>query len=351
MAEDDVNGMNSLKKIVFVVNPISGTSRKNSIIRQIDKHIDKALFQYEVKYTEYKGHATEIAGQAVKDGVDIVCAIGGDGTVNEVATALVHTNTALAIIPAGSGNGLARHLQIPGDAIRAIKLINQAEPKSIDYGIINQQPFFCTCGVGLDAFISQKFAESGKRGFLSYIENVLRHALSYNPEFYQLDVVNEEESHVEYKAALIACANASQYGNNVYIAPGASVTDGLMDVIIVEPYNMFEATQMGMQIMNGTLHKNSHVRRLLCKSIRIRRKESGPVHFDGDPMTTGDIIDVTIVNKGLYVVYNGKEGMRKIGASIQNTVTTYYNNLFMKSEQLLQNGSDKGKKLLGIKDE
>ena len=173
--------------------------------------------------------------------------------------------------------------------------------------------------------------------------------LNIVPEFYQLDVVNEQESHIEYKAALIACANASQYGNNVYIAPGASVTDGLLDVIIVEPYNMFEATQMGLQIMNGTLHKNSHVKRLLCKSIRIRRNESGPVHYDGDPMTTGNIIDVSIVNKGLYVVFAGKEGIRKIGDSLQNTVTTYYNNLYMKSEQLIENGSNKGKRLLGMK--
>lgn len=340
--------MDMQKKIIFIVNPISGTSKKNSIIRQIDKYINKEIFQFDIKYTQYKGHATEIAKAAVSEGFDIVCAIGGDGTVNEVASALVHTNTALAIIPAGSGNGLARHLQIPGDAIRAIKLINEAEPKSIDYGIINQKPFFCTCGVGLDAFISQKFAESGKRGFLSYIENVLKHALSYNPEFYELDVINEQESHVEYKAALIACANASQYGNNVYIAPGASVTDGLMDVIIVEPYNMLEATQMGLQIMNGTLHKNSHVKRILCKSIRIRRKESGPVHYDGDPMTTGNIIDVSIVNKGLFVVFSGKEGMRNIGSSFQNTVTTYFNNLYMKSEQLIENSSNKGRKLLGM---
>ena len=341
--------MNNPKKIVFVVNPISGTSKKKTIIKQIDKYIDQERFQFQIEYTEYKGHASQITKNAVGQGVDIVCAIGGDGTVNEVASELVHTNTALAIIPAGSGNGLARHLRIPQDAIRAIKLINKCDPIPIDYGIINQTPFFCTCGVGLDAFISQKFAESGKRGFLSYIENVLKHALSYNPEFYQLDVVNEQETHAEYKAALIACANASQYGNNVYIAPGASVTDGLMDVIIVEPYNMLEATQMGYQIMHGTLHKNSHVKKLQCKSIRIRRNEEGPIHYDGDPMTTGKISDVSIVSKGLYVVFDGKEGMRKIGESLQNSVTTYYNNLYMKSEQIIEKSSDKGKKLLGIK--
>ena len=343
--------MGNQKKIIFIVNPISGTHGKSTVVKQIDKYIDKEMFDYKIIYTEYKGHATEIARKAAEDGVEVVCAIGGDGTVNEVASALVHTNTALAIIPTGSGDGLARHLQIPRDAIRAIKLINSEEPKLIDYGVINGKPFFCTCGVGLDAFISQKFAESGKRGFLSYIENVLKHALSYNPEFYELDVVNEEESHVEYKAALIACANASQYGNNVYIASGALVTDGLLDVIIVEPYNMLEATQMGIQIMNGSLHKNSHVKRFQCKSLRIKRKESGPVHLDGDPMNTGEIIDVSLVPKGLKVVYSGKEGMRKMGDSLQNTVTTYYNNLYMKSEQLIENGSNRGKKFLGISDD
>lgn len=341
--------MDSKQRICFIVNPISGTSGKRTVINQIYKYLDTERFDYEVLYTEYSGHATELAKQAVDAGVDVVCAIGGDGTVNEVGTALVHTDTALAIIPVGSGNGLARHLQIPQDAIRAIKLINNTESKLIDYGLINQKPFFCTCGVGLDAFISQKFAESGKRGFLSYIENVLKHALSYNPEFYKLDVIDKEESHVEYKAALIACANASQYGNNVYIAPGALVTDGLLDVIIVEPYNMLEATQMGMQIMNGTLCNNSHVKKFQCKGLKITRKESGPVHFDGDPMTAGDTIEVKIVEKGLKVLFGGKEGIRKMGASLQNTVTTYYNNLYMRSGQLIEDGSNRGRKLLGIK--
>ena len=166
--------MQELKRIVFVVNPISGTSGKKMILKQIEKLIDKDKFAYDIVQTQYAGHATEIARGAANRGVDIVCAIGGDGTVNETARALVHTDTSLAIIPCGSGNGLARHLHIPMDAIRAIKLINEAEPQLMDYGLINLHPFFCTCGVGLDAFISQKFAEAGKRGFLTYVENILQ---------------------------------------------------------------------------------------------------------------------------------------------------------------------------------
>lgn len=342
--------MEPVLNIVFIVNPISGTSRKRAIVNQIDRTIDKQRFNYSIIYTEYPGHARLIAKEAANKGIDIVCAIGGDGTVNEVASGLVHSPTALAIIPSGSGNGLARHLRIPRDAIRAIKLINKANIVPIDYGMINEHPFFCTCGVGLDAFISQKFAESGKRGFASYLENVLKHALKYNPELYEIDVINEEETHVSYKAILIACANASQYGNNVYIAPGASVRDGLLDVIIVEPYKFIDAPQMGVQIMNGTFDKNPHVKRIKCKSLRIKRKEKGPAHFDGDPMTTGEYIDISIVKEGLNVICSGKEGMRNIGDSFQDTISVIYNNLYMNTEQLIEDGSNRGKKLLGIND-
>jgi diacylglycerol kinase family enzyme len=145
-----------------------------------------------------------------------------------VARSLVHTNTALGIIPCGSGNGLARHLCIPIDVRGALQLINNCAIESFDYGVINGQPFFCTCGMGFDAFISLKFAEAGKRGPITYVENVLKEGLTYKPETYE--VVDDTGTH-RHKAFLIACANASQYGNNAYIAPGASMKDGQMDVI------------------------------------------------------------------------------------------------------------------------
>jgi diacylglycerol kinase family enzyme len=161
------------KKIVFIVNPISGTSGKKFVLRLIDEYLDRNLYDYEVVKTERMGHATELAREAVAQKADIVCSIGGDGTVNEVASGLIHTRTALAIIPSGSGNGLARHLRIPTDPLSAIKILNRGLVQEMDYGTVNGKPFFCTCGVGFDAFISQKFAESGKRGPVSYLENVL----------------------------------------------------------------------------------------------------------------------------------------------------------------------------------
>ena len=152
------------KKAVFIINLKSGTSDKAAIPDLIDTTLDKELFDYEIAVTEYAGHASEIAAKAKDNGIDVVVAVGGDGTVNEVAKAIVHSNTALGIIPCGSGNGLARHLLLPINARKAIEVINRCEIRDLDYGIINGYPFFCTCGMGFDAFVSMKFAEAGKRG-------------------------------------------------------------------------------------------------------------------------------------------------------------------------------------------
>ena len=159
-----------MKKITFIMNPISGTQNKAGIPELIDKALDHEKFSYEVRMTEYAGHASEIAREAKEAGVDIVVAIGGDGTVNEVARSIVHSKTALGIIPCGSGNGLARHLMLPMNIRKAIEIINRDEVHELDYGIINGHAFFCTCGMGFDAFVSQKFAEAGKRGPITYVE-------------------------------------------------------------------------------------------------------------------------------------------------------------------------------------
>ena len=245
------------KRVVFIINLISGTSSKAEIPALIDSTIDKDKFDYELVVTQYAGHASEIATKAKDDGVDIVVAVGGDGTVNEVARAIVHSQTALGIIPCGSGNGLARHLLLPMNVRKAIDIINACEIRDLDYGIINDHPFFCTCGMGFDAFVSMKFAEAGKRGPITYAENILREGLKYKPETY---ILQDDNGTIKYKAFLISCANASQYGNNAYIAPQASMSDGLMDVIIMEPFDVFEAPQISIDMFNKTLDKNSKIK-------------------------------------------------------------------------------------------
>jgi len=267
----------------------------------IEKLLDKELFSYDIRETQYAGHATEIANQAIDEGVDIVCAIGGDGTVNEVGRALIGSQTALAIIPCGSGNGLARHLMLPMDAGKAIKIINMCEIHDLDYGIINEKPFFCTCGMGFDAFISMKFAEAGKRGLTTYLENVLKEGLKYEPETYEIE---DETGKKRYKAFLISAANASQYGNNAYIAPQASMSDGKLDVIIMEPFDVLEAPQISIDMFNKTLDKNSKIKTFKTQHIHVSRKEPGLIHYDGDPVMTDADVDISIVSKGIKMVVN-----------------------------------------------
>ena len=289
------------KKIVFIMNPISGTASKASIPNLIDSILDKDRFEYEIRTTERAGHASEIASEAKEAHVDIVVAVGGDGTVNEVARAIVHSDTALGILPCGSGNGLARHLMLPMNLKKSIEIINQCEIHDLDYGVINGYPFFCTCGMGFDAFVSMKFAEAGKRGPITYVENVLREGLKYKPETYTIE---DESGTLQYKAFLISCANASQYGNNAYIAPQASMSDGLMDVIIMEPFDVFEAPQISIEMFSKTLDKNSKIKTFRTRHLHIHRDEPGVIHYDGDPVMTGADIDIELKPKGINIIVN-----------------------------------------------
>ena len=287
--------------ITFIINPISGTHSKDTLPKLIEECLDKEQFSYRIFYTEHAGHAAELTKQCVKEQVDIVVAVGGDGTVNEVARSLVHSTTALAIIPCGSGNGLARHLCLPLDMRKSIDIINKCHIEAFDYGIINDLPFFCTCGMGFDAFISLKFAESGKRGPITYVENVLKEGLKYKPETYE---VKDDTGVHHYNAFLIACANASQYGNHAYIAPGATMKDGKMDVIIMEPFNALEAPQIAADLFMKTLSKNSKIKTFRTKKLDIHRSKEGAIHYDGDPVMTGTDISVSIEHLGIRIVTN-----------------------------------------------
>ena len=309
------------------MNPISGTSNKAGIPELIANTLDTSLFDYEIKYTEHAGHAFELASEAKDEGADIVAAIGGDGTVNEVARAIVHSETALGIVPCGSGNGLARHLMLPMQLKKSIEIINHCEIHELDYGIINGHPFFCTCGMGFDAFVSMKFAEAGKRGPITYAENILKEGLKYKPETYEIE---DESGTMRYKAFLISCANASQYGNNAYIAPQASMSDGLMDVIIMEPFDVIEAPQISIDMFNKTLDKNSKIKTFRTKKLHIHRKGPGLIHYDGDPIMEGEDIEVEIKAKGIKIIVNpfADKSLRKPNA-LQTAASELFNEINM----------------------
>ena len=327
--------MEKKTEIVFIINPISGTHSKEEIPDIIYNRLDKEKFDYELLFTEYAGHAAEIA-KACAGKKDVVVAVGGDGTVNEVARSLVHTSTALGIIPCGSGNGLARHLCLPMDPKKAIDIVNACTIEDFDYGVINGLPFFCTCGMGFDAFISLKFAEAGKRGPITYVENVLKEGLKYKPETYE---VSDETGARKYKAFLIACANASQYGNNAYIAPGATMKDGEMDVVIMEPFDVLDAPQIAADLFMKTFGNNSKIKTFRAKQIHIHRKEPGAIHFDGDPLMTEADIDVHIEHNGIRILTN-PEAIEDASQPnfLLNAFSDFFNNINNVREDIEKSG-------------
>ncbi|MBP7965610.1 MAG: diacylglycerol kinase family lipid kinase [Paludibacteraceae bacterium] len=286
-------------KILFIVNPKSGTLGKSNWIAMATKMLAQK-FDLEFQYTTHRGHACELAQKAVARNISIVAAVGGDGTVNEIASALIHTNTALAILPLGSGNGLARDLGIstllPFSALEAIK---KGKTIQIDYGTANNVPFFCTCGVGFDAHISRIFATNKKRGFWNYLVLTIREYFRYKPIEYTI----EYDGKVENKRAfIINCANIQQLGNNAYIAPKANYTDGLLNVTILKPFGLIGAVRMGTLLFLKQIDKIKYTETFECQRLILHIPSNTPFHYDGEAAQVPNRLEIEAVRLGLKVI-------------------------------------------------
>jgi len=288
------------EKILFIINPISGTLNKKNLPGMIEDLIDAAIFDVEIVVTRYKGEATEIVSQKLSDNFRYFVAVGGDGTVNEIAKALINTQCIMGIIPVGSGNGLARHLQIPLQPEKAIKVINKLKFQAIDCGLINNIPFFCTCGVGFDALIGEKFAQCKGRGLSNYVKTTIKEYFNYKPELYQITIDNERV--INREAFLITFANGSQYGNNAYIAPNADISDGKLDICILSPFRLYKAPGIGIRLFAKNIHRSSLMHSEQAQNIVLERASEGVVHFDGEPCRMGKKLDISLINKGLNVI-------------------------------------------------
>ena len=271
-------------KVQAIINPISGVGSKRKIPKMIEGICSKKNCSLNISFTEYAGHASELTRQAIEEGAEYILAVGGDGTVNEIARAMIHSNAILGIIPKGSGNGLARELHIPMDVKRAIDLIAKGHVTTIDCCRANGQVFFCTCGVGFDAAVSQKFANEKRRGSLTYIKNTIEEYLSYKPEPYELVVDNQT---IKEKAFLVACANASQYGNNVKI---------------LSPFMPFDIAPLGIQLFTKHIDRNSKIKTMKAQQVTIIRQHPGVMHLDGEPIMADRRIDITVEPKALHVL-------------------------------------------------
>lgn len=245
------------------------------------KHLDPMQFCFTCSYTSYAGHATKIARKAVQQGVDVVAAVGGDGSVNEVARSIIGSQVKLAIIPVGSGNGLARALGIPRQPIAALKVINQFLSRKLDIGFANGQLFLSNAGVGFDALIAKRFAASKKRGFIHYARLVLKNCLSYQPAEYHLLVDGKK---YQENAFFISVANSNQIGYNFKIAPQAELDDGFLNIVIMKPLNLIKLGQVTVQSLTGLYLNNKNVRHLIGKNIRISGEHLDWMQLDGDAL-------------------------------------------------------------------
>lgn len=288
-----------MKRLLVIINPISGISSKKSVVNAIMSHIDMKKFDVMMHFTQYPGHATVLAEEAVRDGVDVVVATGGDGTVNEVAKALVGTSVVLGIIPCGSGNGLARHLHIPMDIRRAVQIINDGEIIAIDSMTVNGIPCFCTMGVGYDAKVCEAYSKESTRGFVTYARKFIEGWFSYEPQEY---IIETEHNVINRKAVAIICANANQWGNDFHVAPKASLRDGMIDVTIIHPISFINAIPMPAQILGYSFDKNPDVETFKAKSILIKRRVADAIHVDGEPMHVGKDVRVEVKSDILRII-------------------------------------------------
>mgnify|MGYP002508316185 CR=1 FL=1 len=287
-----------MKNIAFIVNPISGTKAKNRVGKLIRELLDLQQFAPTVVVTEYAGHATQLAQQFAMQEYYAVVAVGGDGTVNEVASGLIGSNTALGIIPNGSGNGFARHLDISTRMNRAIEMLNSSEVINVDYGMVNDKPFFSTCGVGFDAVVAEKFSDS-ERGLKGYVQTIFKDLFQYKPESYHL---KGQDIDMTTTAFLVNFANASQWGYDAYIAPKASIQDGWLDVAVVSEFPMVAAAGLALSLFTKNIDETLHMNTLRTKELTLTRESEGVAHIDGTPITMPAELHVRIVEDGLKVL-------------------------------------------------
>lgn len=263
-----------MKKYLFIINPKSGTQTKSSLEIQIAKLLD--LDQFEIQFTEYPKHAVEICKKGIENGFDCIVAVGGDGTVNEVASQLVNTNVALGIIPSGSGNGFARHLNIPLESEKAIRHLLSSQLITVDVLRVNENISCNTCGIGFAAQVAKIFGHDGKRGFLTYLKLGLTGFSSY--ESFSVEIEG-----IKYDNLLtVEIANSSQMGNNAIISPFSSITDGIAEIVMLKKPKWWQVPKIIFQIFSKTLPDSPHVTFLHFSNQKIKVNRIVEHHIDGE---------------------------------------------------------------------
>lgn len=288
-----------MRHLVFIVNPRSGVERRKEIQDALSQYLDTAAYTYELQLTEYAGHGEFLAREAAAAGAFAVVAVGGDGSVNDILRGLKGTSALLGIIPKGSGNGMARTLGIPVSVIAAIKLINRCKTEKIDIGYANDRLFVSNAGVGYDALIAKKFSSSKRRGLLVYSWLVTKYLWLYRDWTWSIRV---DGTTLTERAFLVNVANGQQFGYDFKIAPDASWTDGLLDVIIIRKFPKMLGAMMSLRLMKGTILKSRYVQRIRGKEIWISNPQLKLMQTDGDAVACTNSIHFRIEEKAQEVI-------------------------------------------------
>jgi len=289
-----------MKKVAFILNPVSGIGGKSSLERYIERSFCQwSGWETEVYRTTGPNDAFYAALRYKEALFDLVVAVGGDGTVNQVACALVHSSTPMGIIPTGSGNGLARHLKIPLSIPKAMALLFGFHIVSIDSGTLSGRPFFCTAGIGFDASLASRFNAAPVRGLPSYLALSAMEYAHYHPQKYRIFARGQV---FEREAFLITFANCAQWGNNIYIAPGASVTDGLLDMVIWKKTPVVEFPFTAVRLFMRNINHSDYIENIRGPRFCIERSQEGWAHVDGEHVQMGKELIVEVHPASLRVV-------------------------------------------------
>ena len=288
----------SKKNILFIINPISGVGKQKTIEKLIHLYLDKTQFDVEIQYTQRAKHAIALAKKNAPN-FNIIVAVGGDGSVNEIGKSLINTNTTLAIIPAGSGNGLARDLKIPMAMKKALLLINAGKTKPIDAIKINADYFLGTAGVGFDADISWKFDEAPTRGLLTYIKIALKGFWSYKTQDYR--VIYDGKEQLITKGMLVTFSNSKQYGNNVIISPHSKIDDGLVRLVAVQQFPLFYLPIFGYYLLSQQVDKFKFTTEFAAKKMTLKNPNT-KIHIDGEPIEMDNQLEIEVLPKSLKVI-------------------------------------------------
>ena len=289
----------SKKRILFIVNPISGHHDKKRFRECVARELGGESFSYDIIFTEYAGHATELSLGAVGR-YDIVAAVGGDGTLNEVAHILVGTDTTLAVIPYGSGNGLARCLHIPLNTEKALRLLQNGRIQQIDTGSVNGRFFLSVAGIGLDAQTAYDFSRDPRRGFFTYAHYVTTNYLHYKPE--TVNITFDGCKTLTCSPLLITFANSNQFGYNAVIAPHASLQDGLLDICILKRPPLPVIPDIVTKLMIGKLDKSRYLKEIQASHITVERPTEGVVNIDGEPVMMEAVLDIRVTPQNLRIL-------------------------------------------------